>query len=51
MTIDKLEEAVAELPPDDFTRFRAWFDQFDAVRFDETIERDDDFRKNCTREL
>ncbi len=39
MTIEELEKAVAELSPDDFARFRAWFEQFDVVRFDEKIER------------
>jgi hypothetical protein len=65
MTIEDLEKAVAELPPDQFDRFRAWFDAFDAARFDHKIERDakagkldaladqtvDDFRKGRTREL
>jgi len=59
MTIEDLEKAVAKLPPDDLARFRAWFEQFDAARFDEKVERDakagkldgladaalDDFRK------
>jgi hypothetical protein len=65
MTIEDLEKAVARLPPDDLARFRAWFEQFDAARFDEKIERDakggtldrladaalDDVRKGRTREL
>jgi hypothetical protein len=65
MTIEDLEKAVAELPPDQFDRFRAWFDAFDAARFDQKIDRDanagkldaladqavDDFRKGRTREL
>jgi len=65
MTIEDLERAVAELPADQFDRFRAWFDAFDAARFDQKIERDarvgkldtladqavDDFRKGRTREL
>jgi hypothetical protein len=40
MTIDDLEEAVAKLPPDQFAEFRAWFEAFDAARFDQKIERD-----------
>jgi hypothetical protein len=40
MTIEELEDAVAKLPPEDLAHFRAWFEQFDAARFDETIERD-----------
>ena len=65
MTIEDLEKAVAKLPPDDLERFRAWFDDFDAARFDQKIERDakagkldrladravDDLRKGRTREL
>ncbi len=40
MTIEDIEKAVAELPPDQLAKFRAWFEAFDAVRFDEKIERD-----------
>jgi hypothetical protein len=65
MTIEDLEKAVAKLPPDDLARFRVWFEQFDAARLDEKIERDaktgkldrladqaiDDLRKGRAREL
>ncbi len=65
MTIEDHEQAVAKLPPDQFAKFRAWFEQFDAARFDQKIERDakagklerladqaiDDFRKGDAREL
>ena len=65
MTIADLEKAVAKLPPDQFAKFRAWFDEFDAARFDQKIERNaksgrldgmadqavDDFRKGRAREL
>ena len=65
MTIEDLEQAVAKLPPDDFARFRAWFEEFDAARFDQKIERDakagkfdrlaeqaiDDLRKGLARKL
>jgi len=65
MTVDDLEKAVATLPPDQFAKFRAWFDAFDAARFDQKIERDamagkldrmadaaiDDLRKGRAREL
>ena len=65
MTIEELEKAVAKLPPDQFAQFRAWFDEFDAARFDQKIERDaktgkldaladqaiDDLRKGRTRAL
>ena len=40
MTLSDLEKAVGALAPDDLARFRAWFDEFDAARFDEKIERD-----------
>ena len=65
MTIEDLEKAVAKLPPDQFAKFREWFEHFDAARFDQRIERDakaskldaladravDDFRKGRAREL
>ncbi|MDR3420712.1 MAG: hypothetical protein P4L80_05640 [Xanthobacteraceae bacterium] len=65
MTIKDIENAVARLPPDQFAKFRAWFDAFDAARFDQKIERDaksgkldgmadqavDDFRQGRAREL
>jgi len=65
MTIEDLEKAVAKLAPDELARFRAWFEAFDAARFDQKIERDakagrldrladqaiDDFRKGRAREL
>jgi len=28
------------LPPEQFAQFRAWFEQFDAARFNQQIERD-----------
>ena len=40
MTIEDLEKAVAQLPPQELALFRVWFEAFDAARFDETIERD-----------
>jgi len=40
MTIEDIEKAVATLPPEQFAQFRAWFEQFDAARFDQKIERD-----------
>ena len=40
MTIADLKNAVSKLPPDQLARFRAWFEAFDAARFDEKIERD-----------
>lgn len=65
MTIEDLEKAVEKLPPDQFARFRAWFEELDAARFDEKIARDagagkfdqlaeaaiEDLRKGRAREL
>jgi hypothetical protein len=39
-TVDDIEKAVAELPPKELAAFRAWFEAFEAVRFDEAMERD-----------
>jgi hypothetical protein len=40
MTVEDLERAVAKLAPDELAHFRAWFETFDAERFDRKIERD-----------
>ena len=40
ITVEDIEKAVAGLPPREFDRFRAWFDEFQAARFDQRIERD-----------
>ena len=39
-TVEDIEKALSELPPDQLAEFRAWFEAFDAARFDEKIERD-----------
>jgi hypothetical protein len=39
-TVEDIEKAVAELPQDQLARFRAWFEEFEAARFDQRIERD-----------
>jgi len=39
-TVEDIESAVARLPADQFARFRAWFAEFDAARFDLKIEKD-----------
>jgi hypothetical protein len=39
-TVEDIEKAVEKLPADQFARFRAWFEEFDAARFDAKIERD-----------
>ena len=65
MTIEDLKKAVAKLPPDQLAQLHAWFEAFDAARFDRYIKRDakagrlygmadqaiDDFRKGRAREL
>ena len=40
MTVEDLEKAIAKLPPGDLARFRAWFEEFEAARFDRKIESD-----------
>lgn len=40
MTIEDIEKAVAKLSTDDLAKFRAWFEEFEAARFDRKIERD-----------
>lgn len=64
-TLEDIEKAVAELPADQFMRFRAWFEELEANRFDQKIERDaksgkldklaeqalSDFRAGRAREL
>ena len=39
-SVEEIEKAVAELPADELARFRAWFEEFEAARFDERIDRD-----------
>ena len=39
-SVEEIEKAVTELAPDQLARFRAWFEEFEAARFDERIERD-----------
>jgi hypothetical protein len=40
MTVEDIENAVSRLAPEELAKFRAWFQAFEAVRFDEKIERD-----------
>ena len=39
-TVEDIEKAVARLSPDELAKFRAWFEEFEAERFDRRIERD-----------
>ena len=40
MTTEDIEKAIEQLRPRELARFRAWFEAFDANRFDAAIERD-----------
>lgn len=40
MSVEELEKAVAELPPDKLAKFEAWFEEFVAGAWDKQIERD-----------
>ena len=40
MSVEELEKAVAELPPDKLAKFRAWFEEFAADEWDRQIEAD-----------
>jgi hypothetical protein len=39
-TVADIEKAVSQLPPDELAQFRAWFEEFEAARFDQKIEGD-----------
>ena len=39
--VDELEQAVRKLDPEDLTRFREWFIEFDAELWDRQLERDE----------
>jgi hypothetical protein len=39
-TLEDIERAVVALPADQFAEFRAWFEELEAARFDQRIERD-----------
>jgi hypothetical protein len=39
-TVQEIERAVRQLPPEDLAAFRAWFLEFDGNLWDEQIERD-----------
>jgi hypothetical protein len=36
---EDIKQAIVALPPDELARLRAWFDEFEAARFDQRIER------------
>jgi hypothetical protein len=39
-SVEDIEKAISKLPADQLARFRAWFEEFDAAKFDAKIERD-----------
>jgi hypothetical protein len=39
-TIQEIEHAVSKLSPDEFARFRDWFEKFDAKAWDKQFEKD-----------
>jgi hypothetical protein len=39
-TVEDIEKAIATLKPAEFHRLRVWFEEFQAARLDEKIERD-----------
>jgi hypothetical protein len=39
-TLEDIEKAVTELPVDQLAKFRAWFGEFEAARFDQRVEQD-----------
>ena len=40
MTIQEIEQAIADLSPKELARFREWFEEFDAQAWDEQFEQD-----------
>lgn len=40
MSIQEIEQAIAELSPKELARFREWFEEFDAQVWDEQFEHD-----------
>jgi hypothetical protein len=39
-TIEEIEQAVQQLPPEQLAAFRAWFAEFEAAAWDRQIEND-----------
>ena len=37
-TLDDIEDAIRQLPPEDLDAFRDWFSEFDAAAWDRQIE-------------
>jgi hypothetical protein len=41
MSVEEIQKAIAELAPDKLARFRKWFEEFEAARFDAQMEADE----------
>lgn len=39
-TVQKIEQEIEHLKPDELARFRDWFDEFDAAQWDKQFEKD-----------
>jgi hypothetical protein len=39
-SVEEVEKAVAQLPPDQLRKFRAWYKKFDSEVWDKQIEKD-----------
>jgi hypothetical protein len=40
MTTEDIEKAIEQLSPAELARFRAWFERFEADRFDQAVAND-----------
>lgn len=40
MRVEDIEQGILNLPQDQLLRFRAWYEKFDADKWDEQIEQD-----------
>jgi hypothetical protein len=40
MSITEIEQAIIQLPPQDFKQLREWFEELESQKWDEQIERD-----------
>ncbi len=38
--VQEIEKAISSLPPKELTKFRAWFEEFDAAVWDRQFEED-----------
>ena len=40
ISVKEIQEAITALSPEELSRFRRWFEEFDAQRWDEAFEED-----------